>query len=92
MSGLSDAMVRYAKIVELLSDLEHERWSGWTKWQFSICIHNQDGTVTIPSDLVQRWERQAATEYADLTEKEKDSDRKEAAKTVHLLVETGYLT
>ena len=31
--------------------------------------------LIIPSKLVAQWERQIATDYADLSEKEKESDR-----------------
>jgi len=35
------------------------------------------GSITIPKSLVERWERQIATPYEDLSNKEKDSDRTE---------------
>ena len=48
------------------------------KYMFEKCTHNDDGSATIPPGLVSRWTRQAATTYADLPEKEKESDRVEA--------------
>jgi hypothetical protein len=39
-----------------------------------------DGSLTIPADLVRHWTRQIDTPYAQLSEKEKDSDREQ----VHL--------
>ena len=70
---------------EQLSDLCHEQWSGWMKYLFSKCKKNEDGTVTIPKDLVERWERQVATPYAELSKGEQDSDRKEADKFMKVL-------
>lgn len=65
-------------LIEILSDLEHKRWAKWQKYVHSICIKNKDGSLTIPKIYVDRWERQINTDYLDLTEKEKDADRKEA--------------
>lgn len=62
---------------ERLADLEHARWSRWQAHLHSKCRINQDGSLTIPAELVERWERQIATPYAMLSEREKDSDRRE---------------
>lgn len=64
--------------VETLSDYAHGAWSGWMKYMFSRSTINPDGTCTIPAGLVQRWQRQMNTLYADLPETEKKSDRDEA--------------
>ena len=66
-----------ATIRERLADLCHEQWSGWMKYQFSRFTENND-KMELSSIWVLRWTRQLCTPYADLTEKEKDSDRKEA--------------
>lgn len=71
---------------EKLSDYEHDRWSRWHKYMMSKCITNTDGSVTIPSEFVNRWNRQSVTHYDDLTEIEKDSDRKEASTIVQDLI------
>jgi len=60
-----------------LARIEHERWASWQDWMHKICTRNDDGTITIPADLVKRWDRQIETEYADLSDKEKESDLKE---------------
>lgn len=53
-------------------------WSRWMRYLFSRSVENDDGSVTIPSDMVLRWKRQANTSYADLYESQKKSDRAEA--------------
>jgi hypothetical protein len=42
----------------------------------------------IPPDLVTQWTPQMATDHADLTEEEKESDR-EQDRPIHLLVEAA---
>ena len=70
---------------EELAAVQHEIWAHWTKYQFSICQHNKDGTITIPTDKVERWSRQMNTPYSDLTDKEKESDRHQADKVLMVL-------
>lgn len=65
-------------IIEILSKVVHERWAHWQKYLHSVCKRNEDGSLTIPKEKVERWERQIKTEYKDLSEKEKDSDREQA--------------
>lgn len=62
----------------------HDIWSHWMKSQFSVGEKQEDGSVLIPKDKVSRWERQMATAYADLSEKEKESDREVARKFLSL--------
>ena len=67
---------------EALAKLAHDQWSGWMDYLFSKGKFNEDGSWTMPKWAVQRWSRQAKTEYEDLSESEKDSDRKEADKFI----------
>jgi len=62
---------------ERLAEIEHERWSHWQRYMHSKCQKQPDGSLMIPAELAERWERQASTEFADLTDKEKDSDREQ---------------
>jgi len=62
---------------EKLADIEHQRWSDWQRYLHSLCVKNEDGSLTIPIKSVKHWERQINTSYKDLTEKEKDSDREQ---------------
>lgn len=71
---------------ENLASLAHDQWSGWMNYMFSKCTHNPDGSVTIPPDLVERWTRQMNTDYIDLPENEKTSDRQEAYKMLMTFV------
>ncbi len=70
---------------ERLSDKQHEIWSHWMAWVFKICPANEDGSVTISPELVQRWTRQINTPYAELSEGEKESDRHQADKILKVI-------
>lgn len=72
---------------EELARLCHEMWSGWMEYLFMQNDKNEDGSFTIPEGLVKRWNRQSYTDYAKLSEKEKDSDRIEADKILELVEE-----
>jgi hypothetical protein len=65
---------------EELAAYAHEAWAGWMRYLFEKSTKNDDGSITIPPESAARWERQAATPYADLPEKEKKSDLDEADK------------
>lgn len=64
--------------LERMAAQAHVSWSNWMVHLFTLSARNADGTVTIPANLVERWERQIATPYANLRESEKESDRAEA--------------
>lgn len=72
-------------IIERLADYEHDRWSRWQKHVFSKCIINKDGSLTIPKEFVDRWTRQINTDYMNLSEEEKNSDRKEAIRILNCI-------
>ena len=70
---------------EKLADVQHDIWSHWMRWQFSCCKVNQDGSLTIPSDKVKRWQRQMDTSYSSLSDNEQESDRHQADKIIGVL-------
>lgn len=72
---------------ERLAEVEHQRWADWQRYLHSKCTRNPDGSLTIPADSVTHWERQIVTPYAELTEREKDSDREQVDRYWPLLVE-----
>jgi hypothetical protein len=66
------------ELLETLAAIEHERWSHWQRYMHSKCIpRGDDGALLIPAELVKQWERQMATPYSELTNKEKESDREQ---------------
>ena len=67
-------------MLEALAAIQHEIWAHWMRYLFSVCTLNEDGSVTIPKESVERWQRQIDTKYENLSEKEKASDRRQANK------------
>ena len=72
-------------MIEKLSKYAHDAWSGWMKHVFKKGVVNKDGTLTIPKWAVDRWKRQLKTDYKDLSNKEKESDRKEVKKFIKVI-------
>ena len=74
---------------ERLAALEHEQWAHWMRYLFSRCEAIDAGpngyALVISTEDVAHWQRQIDTSYADLTEREKDSDRVWADKVLAAL-------
>ena len=79
-----DLTDKQIKLMEDLSHHEHARWASWQKY-----LHSKMGHITMnilnieyeyyalhPKDF-KHWERQIKTDYKDLSEAEKDSDREQ---------------
>jgi hypothetical protein len=73
-------------LIEELAAIEHERWSHWQVYMHSKCRKEPDGSLIIPVELAERWEKQANTHYSDLTEREKGSDREQINRYLPVIV------
>lgn len=69
-------------LIERLANIEHERWSGWMRWE-----HRLDVT---PEDRA-RWAKQTETAYADLPKATKELDRIEVRRTLAEIDKTHML-
>lgn len=76
-----------ASLVEVLASIEHERWSHWQRYMHSKCDKKLDGSLVIPPELVERWQRQMETPYSALSEAEKESDRQQVHRYLALVLE-----
>lgn len=81
---VSAALAR-EELLEALATVEHERWAHWQRYLHSKCIPGDDGSLTIPADLVERWTVQITTPYDGLSEVEKESDRDQVRKTLEVI-------
>jgi ribosome-associated translation inhibitor RaiA len=81
---------------EVLAEQMHKQWSGWMRHMLQVLIDDHDlltdGLALGPVEAkefrahIERWKRQIDTSYEDLSEKEKDSDREWADKTIDALI------
>lgn len=78
---------RLANLMEMLASIEHERWSHWQRYMHSKGERRSDGALVLPADLVERWEAQLGTKYEQLTEAEKESDREQVRRYLHVIVD-----
>ena len=74
---------KHNKLFEQLALIEHTRWADWQIWCHEVLRLNC--TSNRLEKVLKRWDRQIATKYKDLSEKEKDSDREQVMKYWHLL-------
>ena len=84
-------MTNPEQLREELAKLAHEQWSGWMEYLFSKCTVEVGGEmegIIIPKWAVERWIRQSRTSYDNLSEDEKESDRKEADKFIAVFEQT----
>ena len=68
------------ELIEKLAAIEHERWAHWQTFVHSSGTLQADGSLILPPDLVERWQRQIETPYSDLSDAEKASDREQVSK------------
>lgn len=77
------------EFIEKGAALEHDRWAKWQKWMHGR-VYDSSKSINphlkvIPTEDFNRWERQIATEYEQLSDKEKESDRIEVRKYLPLI-------
>jgi hypothetical protein len=72
-------------LTEELASIEYKRRSHWQRYLHSNGVAQPDGSLLLPADLVNKWERLIATKYENLTEEEKESDREQVEKYLPLL-------
>jgi hypothetical protein len=77
------------KFIEAGANLEHERWARWQRWCHKILRENCPSPEL--EKVLEQWDRQIATPYSELSEEEKESDRKETRKYLQL-IEDMFLT
>jgi hypothetical protein len=68
-------------LLEKLAALEHEQWAHWTEYMVKSV------PVEFSNEDIKRWRRQIETPYEELSEYEKDSDRRWASKVLVTIME-----
>jgi hypothetical protein len=100
ISSLIRATISSDLVIETLADLEHRQWANWFKTQHLQEAVSRDITLDDGGDKgiykkkifvkanedLERWERQADMSYSDLSDREKDEDRKWAIGTIKAII------
>lgn len=78
------------ELLEKFASMEHDRWARWQKHLHSKLYpignnYPNPHLLVLPTELYQRWERQINTPYSELSEQEKESDRRETKPYFDLL-------
>lgn len=77
------------EFIEKGAALEHDRWAKWQKWMHGRVYDSSESInphlKVIPTEDFNRWERQIATKYEQLSDNEKESDRIEVRKYLPLI-------
>jgi len=74
-------------MMEQLAAVEHERWSHWQRYMHGKGERRPDGSLVIPPQLVERWERLMATPYEELTDVERESDREQVRRYLQTIID-----
>lgn len=77
---------KWEDLIEKLADIEHQRWSDWQKWCHKILRENCPSQKL--EKVLERWDKQINTDYKDLSEKEKESDREQVMRYFLLIKQT----
>jgi len=76
-------------MVEVFANFCHNQWANWMEWMLPRVLDNPKHINSdYPETWTERWRRQMRTPYSELSEDEKESDRKEARKILSILKET----
>jgi len=74
---------------EAVAAMIHDQWCGWMRYLFGCGDMLSGGMCLLPAESVDRWQRQMRTEYAELPEEERESDREPADELLALLRRHG---
>lgn len=75
-----------SNLLEAMAAVEHERWSGWEKYRETRLAEGRTCDYEGLEDPEQRWRRLRETPYDSMTDREKESDRFEARKTLAVML------
>jgi len=66
------------EFIEKGAALEHARWARWQNYLHTFLVWNNEIQMwTLPHEKKEWWDSEIRTPYSQLTEKQKESDRKE---------------
>ncbi len=72
-------------LIDKLAAIEHQRWAHWQRYLHDQGVRLADGSLVLPARLVEKWDRQIETDYKDLAEREKESDREQVRRYLPII-------
>lgn len=82
----SSGMEWEKQLIEQLADIEHQRWADWQKYMHTNGTPSLFGNnLVFDKETIERWEIQIKTPYSNLTEREKEEDRKQVLRYFPLI-------
>lgn len=76
-----EAVLASPELLEALALAVHASWAGWAAWMLAKYNDTHANGERFPD----RWRRQIASAYAELSEQEKESDREEARALIEVV-------
>lgn len=73
------------QLVEQLAAIEHQRWADWQGYFMDKLWQRDNGDLVIPADYARALVKLIATPYAELSEEQKENDRAEVRRYLHLV-------
>ena len=82
-------MTRKDDLIEALAAVEHECWGDWQRYMHECAFRDPltRQLIVKSAEQVDHWERQIATPYAALSEREKQSDREQVLRYWPVLID-----
>ena len=75
------------RLLDHLAAAEHARWARWQLYIHEHCQPGPNGALIIPAELVDRWTAQIHTQFSELTDMEKESDRDQVRRYLPIIAE-----
>lgn len=75
------------ELMHRLATVEHERWAHWQQYVHDHGQRQDDGSLLIPAELVNRWDEQIAASYSDLSTKEQQSDQEQVRRYLPTIID-----
>jgi hypothetical protein len=74
-----------SELIEQLAAIEHQRWADWQGYFFSKLQRTEAGDLIVPAGYVAALQKLIDTPYAELSEEQKENDRREVRRYLHLI-------
>jgi len=75
------------QLLERIAELCHKQWSDWMKYFLNKCHYDSNGDIVVHREYISNLELQINADYKELSEIDKEKDRREANKFLSIFRE-----